>query len=98
MSESETQSTAPDPSAPPLMLQYWQIALRWKFVIIGILVFALAAGVLATFLATPQFTARTQIEITRDQKNPTNVEGIESAQSSQEPEFYQTQYELLESR
>ena len=98
VSEADARSGGPDPSAPPLVLQYWQTALRWKFVIIGILALAMAAGVITTLLATPQYTAQTQIEITRDQKNPTNVEGIESAQSSQEAEFYQTQYSLLESR
>lgn len=91
------QGSVQDPSAPPMMLQYWQTALRWKFVIISILAIALAAGILATLLATPQFTAQTQIEITRDQKNPTQVQGVESAQSAQEAEFYQTQYTLLES-
>lgn len=95
---SEVIPQASDDNAPPLVLQYWNIALRWKYVVAGILIFALAAGVLATFLATPQYSSEVQIEITRDQKNPTLAEGIESAQSSQEAEFYQTQYTLLESR
>lgn len=87
-----------DSFAAPLLLQYWTIARRWKWVILGIVAAALLAGVIATLVATPQYEATAQIEISRDQKNPTNVEGLESATSTQDQEFYQTQYTLLQSR
>ena len=63
--------------APPILLQYWQVVLRWKWVIAGLVVASLVVGVVATLLATPQYTATTRIEISREQKNVTNVEGVE---------------------
>jgi uncharacterized protein involved in exopolysaccharide biosynthesis len=82
----------------PLLLQYLQIALRWKWIIAGIIVFALAIGVVSTLLATPQYSSSARVEISRDQKQVTNVQGVESAQAGRDLEFYQTQYELLRAR
>jgi polysaccharide biosynthesis transport protein len=65
--------------APPILLQYWQVVLRWKWVIAGIILAAMVLGLVATLLATPQYTAASRIEISRDQKKVTNVEGIEAA-------------------
>lgn len=84
--------------APPILLQYWQVVLRWKWMIIGITVAALTLGLIATLLATPQYTATSRIEISRAQKNVTNVESIESAETGRDLEFYQTQYSLLQAR
>lgn len=84
--------------AAPVLLQYWQVVLRWKWLIIGIIVAALALGLIATLLATPQYTATSRIEISRAQKNVTNVESIESAEAGRDLEFYQTQYSLLQAR
>jgi len=83
---------------PPILVQYWTMARRWKLVIIAIMTLAVLGGVLATLLATPQYTAATQIEISRDQQNVTNVEGLEPEAARQDQEFYQTQYTLLQSR
>jgi polysaccharide biosynthesis transport protein len=86
------------PLAPPSLLQYWQVVLRWKWVILGIVIGALSVGLVATLLATPQYTATSRIEISRDQKKVTNVEGIESSDAGRDLEFYQTQYSLLQAR
>jgi polysaccharide biosynthesis transport protein len=77
--------------APPILLQVWQVVLRWKWVIAGVIFFALAIGLVATILATPQYTASARIEISREQKNVTNVQGLESAEAARNLEFYQTQ-------
>jgi capsular exopolysaccharide synthesis family protein len=82
----------------PVLLQYWQKVLRWKWVIIGILIGAFAIGVVSTMLMTPQYTADTRIEISREEKNITKVEGLDSPQASQDDEFYQTQYSNLAAR
>ncbi|PZU77926.1 MAG: exopolysaccharide biosynthesis protein, partial [Sphingomonas sp.] len=66
--------------------------------IAGIIVAALAIGLLATLLATPQYSATARIEISRDQKKVTNVEGLEAPASDRDTEFYQTQYSLLQAR
>ena len=84
--------------APPVLLQYWQVVLRWKWLIAGITVAALTLGLIATLLATPQYTATSRIEISRAQKNVTNVESLESADAGRDLEFYQTQYSLLQAR
>lgn len=82
----------------PVLLKYWRVVLRWKFVIIGIVLSSLILGLIATLLMTPQFTATSRIEISRDQKKVTNVEGLEAADAGRDLEFYQTQYSLLQAR
>ncbi|WP_409646446.1 GumC family protein [Sphingorhabdus sp.] len=84
--------------APPIILQYWQVVLRWKWLIAGILIAALVVGLTVTLLMTPQYTAKSRIEINREQKNITNVDSLESRDVGQDLEFYQTQYSLLEAR
>jgi polysaccharide biosynthesis transport protein len=84
--------------APPLLLQYWQVVLRWKWVILGIIASSLVVGLLTTLLMTPKYTAKARIEISRAQKNVTKVEGLDSADAGRDLEFYQTQYSLLEAR
>lgn len=80
----------------PALLYVWQAFLRWKWVIIGIITVAVAIGLIATLLTTPKYTARTRVEISREQKKVTNVEGLESSEAGRDLEFYQTQYSLLE--
>lgn len=98
--ETAQPATAVDPAGEhvPIVLQYWNTLLRWKWIALSIVVVALAAGFIVTLLMTPQFTATSRIEISREQQNVTNVQGIESAQASQDDEFYQTQYSNLEAR
>ena len=80
---------------PPEILQYWQVVLRWRWVIAGIIGASLAIGLVVTLLMAPLYTARSQIEISREQKNVTNVEGIDRASEARDMEFYDTQYTLL---
>lgn len=82
--------------APPILLQYWQVVLRWKWVIAGIVAAAVAIGLVLTLLATPQYTATSRVEISRDQKKVTTIEGLESQDAGRDLEFYQTQYSLLQ--
>lgn len=84
--------------APPILLQYWHVALRWKWVILGIIVGVLALGTVTTLLMTKQYTATARVEISREQKNITKVEGLDSQQAGRDLEFYQTQYSLLRAR
>ncbi len=82
----------------PTLLQYWQAAFRHKIAIAIISALCLISGVIATLLATPYYTASSRIEISREQDNITNVEGLEAEMGGQNLEFYQTQYSLLEAR
>ncbi len=84
--------------APPILLQYMQVVRRWLWVILTIVAVSVAAGFVVTMLATPKYTAKSRIEISRVMKNVTKVEGLESGESGRDLEFYQTQYAMLEAR
>lgn len=82
----------------PLIRQYLRIAIRWRYVIIGIVTACIILGLIVTLLMTPQYTATTQIEIQRESNQVTNFEGVERDTGIADQEFYQTQYGLLASR
>ncbi|HEX8384150.1 MAG TPA: polysaccharide biosynthesis tyrosine autokinase [Sphingomonas sp.] len=86
---------APDES---IVSRYYRIAFRWRWLILGSIAAALLVGVLATLLATPQFTATTRMEINREGSRIVNVEGVQPEASAMDQEFYQTQYGVLASR
>jgi len=93
--------TGPDQQsrlAPPILVQYWHVITRWKWIISAIIAVALIAGLIVTLLITPEYTASTRIQISRDQKNITKVDGLESPEAGRDLEFYQTQYSLLQAR
>ena len=80
---------------PPVLKQYLYAVIRWKWVIIGTIAACLVLGLIVTMLTAPTYTASSQIEINREQKKVTNVEGLDSAYAGQDFEFYETQYALL---
>lgn len=82
----------------PLLVQYWRIALRWKWVMATIVALALVAGLVLTLLVTPEYTATARIEISRTEENITKVEGLTRDDPGTDQEFYQTQYALLKAR
>lgn len=77
---------------------YLRIAMRWRYVILGITTGFLLLGLVVTLLMTPKFTASTTIEILRESSQVTNIQSVERETSVADQEFYQTQYSLLESR
>lgn len=81
----------------PLLVQYWAILKKWKWVVAGIVAGCLVLGLVATLLMTRQYTAISRLEIDREKRQVTTGEGLESADASRDLEFYQTQYALLES-
>ncbi|MBW6532574.1 polysaccharide biosynthesis tyrosine autokinase [Sphingomonas sp. RRHST34] len=82
----------------PLLKQYMRVAMRWRYVIIGITVAALMLGLVITLLMTPKYTAITTLEVSRESNQVTNFQGVERETSVADQEFYQTQYGLLRSR
>ena len=93
--EDATPATDDRRVLPPVLLQYWHTARRWRWVLAAIVGGTLIAGVIVTFLMQPLYTAKAQIEISRQQKNVTNVEGVEAPEAGRDAEFYATQYALL---
>lgn len=81
-----------------VLLQYWHSAVRRKWLIVGIVATAVALGALITFLSPKLYTAGSQVEISREKKNVTNVEGVDGAGSSEDWTFFDTQYNLMKAR
>jgi succinoglycan biosynthesis transport protein ExoP len=81
-----------------LLGEYLSIARRRKWLILGIVAGFFVVGLLITLFMTPQYTASATLEIQRETRNFTAVQGAEQAADPEEAEFYQTQYGLLQSR
>lgn len=82
----------------PLLRQYLRIALRWRYVVGGIIAGCLLLGIIVTFVMTRQYTAATTVEISRESNNIVAIQGVEREAGLADQEFYQTQYGLLRSR
>ncbi|WP_168355981.1 GumC family protein [Sphingomonas gei] len=91
-------SSLEEPRQIPLLLQYWRVVLRWKWLIVAIITVALVAGLIVTLFMTRQYTAVVSIEISRQADKIVNVQGVKPEVSSVDTEFYQTQYSLLRAR
>lgn len=85
-------------SAPPILRQYLRIAVRWRYVILAAVAVCFLIGLIATLLMTPQYTASSTIEISREADKVTDLQGVEREAGIADQEFYQTQYGLLKSR
>ena len=82
----------------PLLSHYLGVIRRRKWLVLGVVVTALAVSLVLTLMATPQYTANTTVEIRREEMNITRVRGVEPEAGAADMEFYQTQYGLLRSR
>lgn len=82
----------------PAIRQYLRIALRWRYVIIGITAACFLLGLIATLLMTPKYTATATVEISREADKVTDFQGVQRDAGIADQEFYQTQYGLLKSR
>lgn len=89
---------AADTDRPSLVRQYLRVAMRWRYVILGITAICVIIGLVATLLMTPMYTAVTTVEIARESNKVTDLQGVERDASVSDQEFYQTQYGLLKSR
>lgn len=85
------------PSALSVVEHAWAALLNHRNLVIGIILATLALGVLATFLATPQFTSKIRLEVLPDSPIATSVEGQRDKELINELSFYNTQYSLLKS-
>ncbi|HCB75836.1 MAG TPA: exopolysaccharide biosynthesis protein [Sphingomonas bacterium] len=82
----------------PVIRQYLRIALRWRYVIIGITAASFLIGLIATLLMTPKYTATATVEISREANKVTEFQAVQRDASVADQEFYQTQYGLLKAR
>jgi len=81
------------------LAKYLRLALKHRFLILGVVIAAAIIGVTATLLMTPTYTASATIQIDREATRVLDVEGVAPAESMiQGMEFFETQYGLLRSR
>ena len=86
-------------SGVSLVNQLISLLRRRKWVVGGFILFSLLIGLLATILATPQYTASSTIDIQREVRNFASVDDKQSDSGQwMDNEFYQTQYGLLKSQ
>ncbi|MEJ6012169.1 GumC family protein [Novosphingobium aquae] len=78
--------------------RWWNAAIRRIYVVLLIVALCVGVGIIKTMLTTPLYSTSSRIEISREQKNITNVEGVDQANGAYDAEFYDTQYALLKSR
>lgn len=84
---------------PELSLRdYWRALLAQRWLIIGITAAIVLAALVVTFMITPSYRATSTLQIEREALNVVNVENLMPAESPQDRDFYETQYELLQSR
>lgn len=81
-----------------ILEQYLRIARRWRWVIMGVTAGFIMLGLIITLLMTPQYTAISTIEVSREADQVTAIEGVEREATAADQEFYQTQYGLLRAR
>lgn len=85
-------------SAELTLRDYWHALWSQRWLIVGISA-AIVIVVLAVTLAmTTQYRATSTLQIERESLNVVNVENLMPAESPQDRDFYETQYELLRSR
>lgn len=82
----------------PNLLGYWQILLKRKWLVISVLATVLAVVLVKTLLTPSVFRASATLQIDQDTIKIIQSEGLTPADSVNDRDYYQTQYELLRSR
>jgi polysaccharide biosynthesis transport protein len=79
--------------------KYLRILNKYRWLIAACLLTSMLLGAVFTFLSTPIYRATISLQIDRESMNIVKVEGVQpNEQGGFNPEFFQTQYELLASR
>lgn len=75
------------------------VARKHRWILVSTIAFALVLGLIVTLLMTPMYTATSTLEIQRKAENFTDVRSADGSENAGlDPEYYQTQYGLLEAR
>ena len=78
--------------------EYLRIIRAHRWVVLGVSIGVLAVALVMTLLTTPIYRALATIEIKPDTIKVVKSEGLTSADSTYDRDYYQTQYEVLRSR
>lgn len=79
------------------LLAYWHMLVRRRWLILGIVAAVLAIALVRTLLTPPTYRATAVLEITNEGMQVMQVQGITPLRGGYDPDFNQTQYELLKS-
>ncbi|HEY9147028.1 MAG TPA: polysaccharide biosynthesis tyrosine autokinase [Thiobacillus sp.] len=80
------------------LLSYWRILVKRRWTVLGAAGIVLVTALVGTLLMTPIYRATTSLQIDRDTIQVVEVEGLSQVEGAGDGDFYQTQYELLQSR
>jgi len=78
--------------------EYWNVLLRRKWTVVLTVALLLIGTAIYTSMQTPIYLATTVIQIERVTGNVVEFEGVTAEENRWSNDFYQTQYELLQSR
>ena len=76
----------------------WHVLVKRKWTVLGVLAGVFVVTLVSTLLMTPTYRATTSLQIERDSVKVVQVEGLTPLESPGDKDFYQTQYQLLQSR
>ena len=79
------------------LLAYWRVLVKRRWLMLGITGAVLLVSLLFTLLATPIYRATVSMQIDNEEQHVVQVGGV-SAQAAFDPDFQETQYQLLSSR
>lgn len=95
---SMADALPPDGAAEESLLRYyWRVLIKRRWVIAGVLLGAVLAGLLMAMLSQKLYSATITLEIAREGSRVINIEDAQPRPGANQ-EFYQTQYALLKSR
>lgn len=80
------------------LLEYWRVIAKRKWTVLGVFTIILLTGIMMTMLTTPIYRASATVQIERQANGVVKVPGIDSGEVFYDPEFYETQFQLLRSR
>ena len=82
------------------LLSYWHVLLKRKWLVLSILAAGVAVALLATLMTTPLYRATAVLQVEKQGAQIIQVDGIQPGDDPYgwDPEFLQTQYELIKSR
>lgn len=78
--------------------KYLRILYKRRWLILGFMGVSALLGIIASYLMTPIYQATATLQIDREAASVVQVEGLQTTENIGDPQFYQTQYELLQSR
>jgi polysaccharide biosynthesis transport protein len=77
---------------------YWRVLVKRKWTVLVFFCITVALTATATFLTTPIYRATTMLQIDREAPKVVKYEAVTPAETDTfDPQFYQTQYDLLKS-